>query len=66
MGIFTEIGNNFESAIGSFVSSTASNVIDLIAPWVLISVTIYFLITGRDEPCPTQASHLLAWPMSCK
>ena len=46
MGIFTDIGNNFESAIGSFVSGTASNVIDLIAPWVLISVTIYFLITG--------------------
>lgn len=46
MGIFTEIGNDFESAIGSFVSGTASNVIDLIAPWVLISVTIYFLITG--------------------
>ena len=44
--LFTKMGTTFETAIGSFVSGTASNVIDMIAPWILISVTIYFLVTG--------------------
>lgn len=46
MGIFTTIGNDFESAIGSFVSGTAANVIGVISPWMLGAVTLYFLITG--------------------
>lgn len=46
MGVFSIIGNTFESSISSFVSSTSSGVISTIAPWVLTGVTLYFLITG--------------------
>lgn len=44
--LFTKMGTTFEAAIGSFVSGTAANIIDVIAPWVLISITIYFSVTG--------------------
>lgn len=46
MDIFTTMGTAFEAAIGSFVSTTSSNIISIISPWVLLGVTIYFLITG--------------------
>lgn len=46
MGIFTSIGTTFESSISSFTATTASGVIGMITPVVLIAVTLYFTITG--------------------
>ncbi len=46
MGVFTTIGTTFESAISGFTATTASGVIGMIAPVVLIGVTLYFTITG--------------------
>ena len=46
MGMFSEMGNGFETAISSLVQSSASGVIGMIAPLILIGVTLYFTITG--------------------
>lgn len=46
MGVFTTIGTTFESAISGFTATTASGVIGMIAPMVLVGVTLYFTITG--------------------
>ena len=46
MGIFSSIGTTFESSISSFTATTASGVIGMITPLVLIAVTLYFTITG--------------------
>ena len=46
MGVFQTIGTTFESAISGFTATTASGVIGLIAPMILVGVTLYFTITG--------------------
>lgn len=46
MGIFTEMGNGFEASISSLVQSSASGVIGMVTPLLLIGVTLYFTITG--------------------
>lgn len=46
MSLFTTIGTTFESSISSFTATTASGVIGMITPLILIGVTLYFTITG--------------------
>lgn len=46
MGVFTTIGNTFETAISGFAETTSAGMIGLIFPLVTIAVTLYFTITG--------------------
>lgn len=46
MGIFTTIGNTFETAISGFAETTSAGMIGLIFPLVTIAVTLYITITG--------------------